>query len=148
MRSRTMLAAGVLGISTMFVVVPAAGASTIQGTGDTIGIQSCAGQGNPAELTIRDQQGRLHAREWHVAGTCNGDGTYRGHVADTFEDGRCALVKFMDAGITSTQGIDCTADDGPVQYVFNDRNGDHRAQIKLCLEGLCPEAPWWPIQGY
>jgi hypothetical protein len=139
-----MLAIGALTGSVMLAVVPAASASTTEGD---IGIQTCLGQGEGREIQIRDGQGRLRAREWQVSGTCNGDGTYRGNVADTFQDGACATVRFRDAGIVSTQGIDCSADNGPVEYVFNDRNGNRDADMQLCVDGIAC-TPWLNIWGY
>jgi len=53
-----------------------------------------------------------------------------------------------DAGVTSTQGIDCSANNGPVEFVFNDRNGDHEATIKVCIEGHCPAVDWFLLRGY
>lgn len=142
-----MLAAGAMIAAAVLTMAPAAGASQVQGTDGDVGIQWCNGQGNGGEITIRDPQNRLRAREWQVSGTCNGDGTYRGNVADTFEDGRCATARFRDAGVVSTQGIDCTADNGPVEYVFNDRNGDRSAYIQLCVDGVVCSS-WILIRGY
>jgi hypothetical protein len=109
---------------------------------------SCYGSGNlvPIDSYIGTD---LVARETAVAGTCNGDGTYRGNIGDRRAgDGWCALALFRDAGVVSTQGIDCTADNGPVEYSFNDRNGDRRAEIKVCFEGSCANFHWIPINGY
>ena len=64
------------------------------------------------------------------------------------EDGKCALVRFRDAGVVSTQGIGCTANNGPVEYVFYDRNGNNNADIKVCIEGTCDDFPWLNIWGY
>lgn len=108
----------------------------------------CQGAGSPERFN-RHWNGHLAAVEDAVDGACNQDGTYRGTIADVAADGKCAIVKFRDAGIISTQGIDCSANDGPVHYVFNDRNGDHRAEIKVCVEGQCPNLKWnRDIWGY
>ena len=108
---------------------------------------TCAGAGVPGQI---DQfvGGNLVAREDNVAGACNTDGVYRGTIADRREDGRCAQVKFRDNGVVSTQGIDCTANNGPVEYVFYDRNGNRNADIKVCVEGTCDDFPWLNIWGY
>jgi hypothetical protein len=107
---------------------------------------ACYGPGDPfaIELVVN---GTLRAREVNVDGACNADGTYRGTIGDRREDGKCAMAQFQDAGVVSTQGIDCSANNGPVGYVFNDRNGDHRALIRVCLEdGPC--TVWFEIRGY
>jgi hypothetical protein len=107
---------------------------------------ACIGSGNPLDITL-EVNGTLRAREANVAGTCNADGTYNGTIGDRREDGKCALVQFHDAGVLSTQGIDCTANNGPVSYVFNDRNGNRQALIRVCLEnGPC--TLWVEVRGY
>lgn len=108
---------------------------------------TCLGQGNPATI-YSYYNGTLRGKEWAVLGTCDGDGIYRGKVSDLKTDGRCMYAKFMDAGIVSTQGIDCTTDNTGVQYSFYDRNGDHSAYIKVCPEGLCGDFAWIHIWGY
>lgn len=108
----------------------------------------CRGAGNPVITKFVDPDGRVLARENAVSGTCNRDGTYRGKIADTFRDGRCALVRFKDAGSVNTQGIDCAVGDGAVRYSFNDRNGDHRAKVKVCPQGLCRYTEWKIWYGY
>lgn len=51
-------------------------------------------------------------------------------------------AQFRDAGIVSTQGIDCTTNSSAVQYSFFDRNGDHSAYIRVCPQGLCGSFAW------
>jgi hypothetical protein len=108
---------------------------------------TCAGAGVTGQI---DQNfgGHVVATEANVGGACNADGVYRGTIADRREDGKCAQVKFRDAGVVSTQGIDCTANNGPVEYVFYDRNGNNNADIKVCIEGTCDDFPWLNIWGY
>jgi hypothetical protein len=142
-----MLMIGAFTAVTALAVMPTAGASPVKGADGDVGIQWCNGQDNGGEIRLFDPQGRLRAREWQVSGTCNGDGTYRGNVADTFLDGQCATARFRDAGVVSTQGIDCSADNGPVEYVFNDRNGDRSAQIQLCVDTVACTS-WIEIRGY
>lgn len=108
---------------------------------------SCAATGNPSEIT-QFVGGNLVAREVNVAGTCNSDGTYRGTIGDRREDGVCAQAIFRDAGVVNVQAFDCSANNGPVEYSFNDRNGNNRAEIKVCIEGTCAGAPWFEIRGY
>ena len=108
---------------------------------------TCAGAGVPGAIE-QIYGGNVVAREANVAGACNTDGVYRGTIGDRREDGKCAQVKFRDAGVVSTQGIDCSANNGPVEYVFYDRNGNNNADIKVCIEGTCDDYPWLNIWGY
>lgn len=108
---------------------------------------TCAGAGVTGQID-QNYGGHVVATEANVAGACNADGVYRGTIADRREDGKCAQVKFRDAGVVSTQGIDCTANNGPIEYVFYDRNGNNNADIKVCIEGTCDSYPWLNIWGY
>jgi hypothetical protein len=108
---------------------------------------TCAGVGVTGQID-QNYGGHVVASESNLAGACNADGVYRGTIADRREDGKCALVKFRDAGVVSTQGIDCTANNGPVEYAFYDRNGNNNADIKVCIEGTCDDYPWLNIWGY
>lgn len=146
---RTVLAICALSALATFVAMPASAATYGEEAGDgEPGIQACLGEGNKVPAVFYNLQGQIAAREWAQDGACNGNGVYRGVVADTLVDTKCALVKFRDAGVVSTQGTDCSADDGGREYAFWDRNGDHRTEFKLCIEGLCDNVGWAPIYGY
>lgn len=127
-----------------------AGSATLAGApvGMLPAAHAWCSQGVSKYFESNDVYGGVVAREESIAGTCNGDGTYRGTIDDRRADGACAYVKFRDAGVTSVQGIDCTANNGPTGYHFDDRNGDRRAEIKVCVDYNCDSAEWIETRGY
>jgi len=102
----------------------------------------CWGAGNPVTVSLY-ANGNLVARETvQYNSTCDNDNYYAGKVLDARTDGSCAYAKYYDAGVWSTQGIDCTTG-GYANYSFRDRNGNRSATFRLAVDYAYTQGPTW-----
>lgn len=104
---------------------------------------SCSGRGVASTDTFF-VNGTAVAREaTQYASTCDGDNFYAGRLQDPVTDGSCSYAVYIDAGVTSTQGVSCTTG-GWANYSFRDRNGDSSATLRLRVSyATGPGLPTW-----
>lgn len=81
-----------------------------------------------------------------AAGTCDGDGFYRGMIRDTLTDGSCVWIEYSDGSYTGTQGQACSS--SWVTYRFWDQTGDNSAIWRLCRRQGCSSWGWIGNFGY
>ena len=105
---------------------------------------ACAGQGGGYDFSLVIN-GTVRVNEFHDSGTCNGNGTYSGRVGDARTDGACASAEYRDGSFQGVQGIDCTDNNSPNGYSFNDQTGNTSAQMRLCATQC---GAWIDTWGY
>jgi hypothetical protein len=103
---------------------------------------TCSGKGVVGTFSIYVGNTLVARETAQYASTCDHDNYYAGKVLDAYTDGSCAYAKYYDAGIWSTQGIDCTTG-GYVNYSFRDRNGNSSATFRLAVDYAYLQGPTW-----